>query len=195
MCDIFFFDFVYFGIVLFDRPFTISLISVLTQIFSRQTVYNVIFESKLPLFTSSWALLIHVWKPWSLPSQLFKCKFYSFIFCGIYCHDVMISVMVTQITSFAVVYSTVYSGADQTKHQTSASLAFVRGIHQWPVNSPHKGPVTRKMFPFDDVIMYFARFKKHRVLIWQKTKYRNWPHYPITIVLHIVDLICDTYYT
>ena len=29
----------------------------------------------------------------------------------------------------------------------------VRGIHRWPVNSPHKGPVTRKMFPFDDVIM------------------------------------------
>ena len=40
-------------------------------------------------------------------------------------------------------------GADQRKHQSSASLAFVR----WPVNSPHKGPVTRKMFPFDDVIM------------------------------------------
>ena len=35
----------------------------------------------------------------------------------------------------------------------SASLAFARGIHRWPVNSPHKGPVTRKMVPFDDVIM------------------------------------------
>ena len=50
--------------------------------------------------------------------------------------------------------STVCSGADQRKHQSSASLAFVRGIHRWPVNSPHKGPVTRKMFPFDDVIMW-----------------------------------------
>ena len=39
------------------------------------------------------------------------------------------------------------------RNQSSASLAFVRGIHRWPVNSPHKGPVTRKMFPFDDVIM------------------------------------------
>ena len=39
------------------------------------------------------------------------------------------------------------------KHQSSASLVFVRGIHRWPVNSPHKGPVTRKMFPFDDVII------------------------------------------
>ena len=44
-------------------------------------------------------------------------------------------------------------GADQRKHQSSASLAFVRGIHRWPVNSPHKGPVTWKMFPFDDVFM------------------------------------------
>ena len=50
-------------------------------------------------------------------------------------------------------YSNLCSGADQRKHQSSASMAFVRGIHQWPVNSPHKGPVTRKMFPFDDVIM------------------------------------------
>ena len=39
------------------------------------------------------------------------------------------------------------------KHQSSASLAFVQGIHRWPVNSPHKWPVTRKMFPLDDVIM------------------------------------------
>ena len=37
--------------------------------------------------------------------------------------------------------------------QSFASLAFVRIIHRWPVNSPYKGPVTRKMFPFDDVIM------------------------------------------
>ena len=46
----------------------------------------------------------------------------------------------------AMIYWTVYSGADQRKHQSSASLAFVRGIHRWPVNSPHKGLVTRKCF-------------------------------------------------
>ena len=63
------------------------------------------------------------------------------------------SAMAPQITSLTIVYFTVYSGADQRKHQSSASLAFVWGIHRWPVNSPHKGPVTRKMFPFDDVIM------------------------------------------
>ena len=52
-----------------------------------------------------------------------------------------------------VFYSTVYSGAYQRKHQSSASLAFVWGIHRWPVNCPHKWPVTRNFFPFDDVIM------------------------------------------
>ena len=61
--------------------------------------------------------------------------------------------MASQITSLTIVYSTFYSGADQRKHQSSASLAFVRGIHRGLVNSPPKGPVTRKMFPFDDVIM------------------------------------------
>ena len=59
----------------------------------------------------------------------------------------------SQITSLTIVYPTVYSDADQRKHQSSASLAFVRGVHRGPVNSPHESPVTRKMFPSDDVIM------------------------------------------
>ena len=59
----------------------------------------------------------------------------------------------SQITSLAIVFSTVYLDRDQGKHQSSASLAFVWGIHRRPVNSPHKWPVTWKMFPFDDVIM------------------------------------------
>ena len=58
------------------------------------------------------------------------------------------------VTSLAMMYSTVYLGTDQIKHQSSMSLAFVRGIHRWPVNSPDKWPVTRKMFPFDYVIMW-----------------------------------------
>ena len=70
-----------------------------------------------------------------------------------HCSDVIISAMASQITSLTIVYSTIYSGASQRKHQSFASLAFVRGIHRWPVNSPHKGPVTRKMFPFGDAIM------------------------------------------
>ena len=63
------------------------------------------------------------------------------------------SKMASQITNLTIVYLTVYSGTDE-KSQSSASLAFVRGIHRWPVNSPHKGPVTRKMFPIDDVIVF-----------------------------------------
>ena len=46
-----------------------------------------------------------------------------------------------------------FSGVDQRKHQTSASLAFVSGIHPWSVNSPRKWPVTLKRLPSDDVIM------------------------------------------
>ena len=61
--------------------------------------------------------------------------------------DVIMGPKASQITSLTIVYSIVYSGADQRKHQSSASVAFVQGIHRWPLNSPHKGPVTRKMFP------------------------------------------------
>ena len=67
--------------------------------------------------------------------------------------DVIIGGIASQITSLTIVYSALYSGADQRKHQNSTSLAFVWGIPRWSVNSPHKGPVTRKMFLFDDVIM------------------------------------------
>ena len=67
--------------------------------------------------------------------------------------DIIMGAMASQITNLTIVYSTIYSDADQRKHQSSASLAFVLGIHRGPVNSPHKWPVTRKMFPFDDVIM------------------------------------------
>ena len=71
-------------------------------------------------------------------------------------NDVIMSAIASQITGLTIAYSTVYSGAYQRIHQSSASLAFVRWIHRWPVNSPHKGPITRKMFPFDDVIMVTA---------------------------------------
>ena len=67
--------------------------------------------------------------------------------------DVIMVTIASQITSVSIVCLTVSTGADQRKHQSSLSLAFVRGIHRGPVNSPRKWPVTRKMFPFDDVIM------------------------------------------
>ena len=71
-------------------------------------------------------------------------------------NDIIMSVMASQITGISIVYSAVCSGIDQRKLQSSASLAFVRGIHWWPVNSPHKVPVMREMIPFDDVIMYWV---------------------------------------
>ena len=76
---------------------------------------------------------------------------------------VIISAMASQITSPTIVYSTVYPGADQRKHQTS--LAFLMGIHQWPVNSPHKGPVARKMLPFGDVIMKLTGSRPASIMV------------------------------
>ena len=82
-------------------------------------------------------------------------------------NDVIMRTMASQITSLRIVYSTVYSDADQRKHQSSASLAFVWGIHREPANSPYKWPVTRKMFPFDDVIMDY-KDKYESLLLWFK---------------------------
>ena len=80
--------------------------------------------------------------------------------------DVIMGTLAYQITSLTIVYSTVYSGADQSKHQSSESLAFVWGIHRGPVNSPHKWPVTRKMFPSDDVIMITRHIHHFAVARW-----------------------------
>ena len=82
-----------------------------------------------------------------------------------YC-DVILGTRTSQITSLTIVYSTFHSGADQIKHQIPASLTFVRGIHRWPVNSPHKWPVKRKMFPFDDVIMNMELYQFQNNRIW-----------------------------
>ena len=70
--------------------------------------------------------------------------------------DVIMGVMASQITAVSIVYATVCSGTDQRKHQRSGPLAFVRGIHRWPVNSLHKGSVTWKMFPFAVVMTWYC---------------------------------------
>ena len=87
--------------------------------------------------------------------------------------DVILSMIASQITGISIVCSTVCSRADQRKHQSYASLALVWGNHQWLVDSPHKGPVTQKMFPFDYVIMN-----------------RLWPG--DTLVIHYNDVIMGT---
>ena len=86
-----------------------------------------------------------------------------------YYNDVIMSTIASKTTSLTIVYSTVYSGTDESKHQRSASLAFVWGIHRWPGNSPYKGPVTRKTFPFDDVIMVFTNITTRQ---WMGQGYR-----------------------
>ena len=103
----------------------------------------------------------HVFEYWEMECRLqVLLSLYNKRICGrnvkrwaSHYSEVITSPMASWITSLVIVYSTVYSGADQWKHQRSASLIFVQGIHRWPVNSPHKRPVTWKMFPFDDVIM------------------------------------------
>ena len=92
---------------------------------------------------------------------------------GNHYNDAIMGTISSQITSLTIVYSTVYSDVDQRKHQSSASLAFVWGIHRRPVNSPHKWPVTRKMFPFDDVIMItYVAFPLTGPRCWYATKWQ-----------------------
>ena len=78
--------------------------------------------------------------------------------------------MVSQTISLTIVYLTTYLSTDQRKHQGSTSLPFVWGIHWWPVNSPHKWPVTRKKFPFDDVIIWWIHTFNYVLLFLAATK-------------------------
>ena len=98
---------------------------------------GVYFENKCFSFNFSW---------------LYFCPKSSLELLQFHYGDVIMTAMASLITGVSIVYSAVFSGADQRKRQRSAPLAFVRGIDRWLVNSPHKGPVTRKMFPFDYVM-------------------------------------------
>ena len=111
--------------------------------------------------------------------------------------DAIIGATASQITSLTIVYATVYSGANQRKHQSSPPLAsvrywpFVRGIRRWPVNSLHKWPVTRKMFPFVDVIMWQKSIDDKSTLIDSRNGLlmpRTWPS-PETVLTKISDAI------
>ena len=93
-------------------------------------------------------------------------KYAMYVFSWHY-SDVIISAMVSQLTGISIVYSIVCSGADNIKHQSSASLTFVREIHRWPVNSPHKGPVKRKCFH----LMMSSWYTIHRC--WNWTAYQT----------------------
>ena len=124
---------------------SIMVVMVLTNNSNEQTRLPPLLQHESPIFSLCSDNKVHCvprWSPWYKQGP--KTVHYS---------DVVMSTMVSQITSALIVCSNVCSGTDQRKHQSSVSLVFVRGIHRWSVNSPHKGPVTRKMFPFDDVII------------------------------------------
>ena len=98
------------------------------------------------LLSKQWTSIRHIQSLLVTPNAAY--------FTAYHYSDVIMSTMASQITSITIVYLTVY----QWKHQSSASLAFMKGIrdinvsggiHRWQMNSPHKGPVTQKMFPFD----------------------------------------------
>ena len=95
---------------------------------------------------------------------------YSFLTANHY-NDVIVGTLASQITSLTIVFSTIYLDTNQRKHQNSESLAFVQGIHRRPVNSPHKWPVMRKMFPYDDIIMVeailLANSPLRRPVMWE----------------------------
>ena len=126
------------------------------------------FPGKLYKYHTSWCHWFQFTKVHEFMIDIFKNMTYPnvqiIIVSGHHCSDVIMCMVASQITSLTIVYSTVYSDADQRKHQSSASLAFVRGIHRGPVNSTHKWPVTRKMFSFVDVIMNFAVLSTHNNL-------------------------------
>ena len=100
-------------------------------------------------------------------------KWFCFHECGMSLYnDVIMSAMASQNHQSHDCLLRRYSGAAQRKHQSSASLAFVRGIRRWPMNSPHKGPVTRKMFiTRDTYIPCRIFFLKYFCLV--KRQYRH----------------------
>ena len=80
---------------------------------------------------------------------------YSTVLLTNHYSEIIISTMTSQVTGVSAICST----ADQRKYESTVSLAFVRRIHWWPVDSPHKGPVMQKMFPFDDVLMHITQIE------------------------------------
>ena len=111
-----------------------------------------------------------------MPAQLYSCNEKSQ-----HCSEIINSTLASQITSVFIVCSTVCLGIDQRKHQSSVSLVFVRRIHRASVNSPHKRPVTRKMFPDDDVIMVMEQILTYLVC-----------NYPYSLICALILVIwCD----
>ena len=112
------------------------------------THFNVLSTYELFLYQNCWEIFKHSAGGWLGELLCWWVIWHLWHSC-----DVITSALVSKITSVSILGSTACSGVDQRKHISSASLSLVRKIQRWPVNSPHKGPVTRKIFPLDDVIM------------------------------------------
>ena len=147
----------------------------ISQIFKRSTPLNVMI-SRHPQINTNWSRSQMHWYE--------NRKHYN---------DVIMGAIVSPITNLKIVYSTVYSDADKKKHQSSASLAFMRGIHRWPVNSPHKWPVTRKMFSFDDVIMSFISYWSELSALMNVKQYLSIYMYISISVRYIYSRLCMTH--
>ena len=131
---------------------------VISSWLDNQISYNNMINRVFQVLKRSHKVLFLISKPWfRMYSYTFNSLAHTDVIVILHYSDVITTTMASQFTNLTVVYSIVDSGVDQRKHQSSASQAFVRGIHRWAVNSPHRGPVTRKMF--DDVIMNNVIFK------------------------------------
>ena len=136
-----------------------------SKIFNRFSIFDMQQNLKTYIFTDQAAF----WQIFHSIISSIKTSFCSGIWLvPRHYNDVIMGVIVSPITSLTIVDSIIYSDADQRKHQSSTSLAFVRGIHRGPVNSPHKWPVTQKMFPFDDVIMAAMLLVASQITEWEE---------------------------
>ena len=121
-------------------------------------------------------------------------------------NDVIMGAMTSQITSLTIVYSTVYSGADRRKHQSTASLAFVWGIHRWPITGefPSQRPVTRSFDVFFDLRLN-KQLSKHSRDRWFETSARSlWRYFnekrpfrtgPLVKTIHIIIMVNGIHHT
>ena len=91
-----------------------------------------------------WLWRVDSWRRLSI--SRFMCRSVSSQALQWHYSDLIMSTMASQRTAVWIVCSAFWLGTDQREHQSFESLAFVRGIHCWPVDSPHKGPITRKLF-------------------------------------------------
>ena len=103
---------------------------------------------------------------------------------GVYYSDAIMSTMTSQITGVLIVCLTICSEADQRKHQRSVSLAYVRGIHRWPMDSFHKGLVKRKIFPFGGVMMLWNQHPRKGIQYIPRNMHTAFALLCFVVVIH-----------